>query len=306
MLAEDKINKILENNFGHEVDNLAPIGNGAWSHAYGFSCDNKNYVIRISKLDDNFNQDKWAARFSGEDLPIPQVLTIDKYEDHYYAISERIAGEHIDAVDREHMQRLLPSLLRLFSALKNADLSPTTGFGHWDKYGNGKHSSWQEFLLSVAEDSPGTILHGWKKNLENSDYGSGDFNKIYASFQDVVRHCPNERQLIHSDLLNFNLLIDGDSISGVVDWGSAKYGDFLYDTAWFVFYTPWYESMMGIDFTKEVQDYFTAKGENIPQFSERLLACQLHIGLESIAYNSYKKDWQNAVDAAKRAMSFLG
>lgn len=48
MLAENNINTILENHFAHGVDNLAPIGNGAWSHAYGFSTDNKDYVIRMT------------------------------------------------------------------------------------------------------------------------------------------------------------------------------------------------------------------------------------------------------------------
>ena len=37
---------------------------------------------------------------------------------------------------------------------------------------------------------------------------------------------PQERHLIHSDLLNFNVLVADDLISAVIDWGSSLYGDF--------------------------------------------------------------------------------
>ena len=52
-----------------------------------------------------------------------------------------------------------------------------------------------------------------------------------------------ERHLIHSDLLNYNVLVADGRISAVIDWGCAMYGDFLYDLAWFEFWAPWYAGL---------------------------------------------------------------
>ena len=37
--------------------------------------------------------------------------------------------------------------------------------------------------------------------------------------------------IVHSDLLNRNVLVHGGRMSGVIEWGNALYGDPLYDIA---------------------------------------------------------------------------
>ena len=44
--------------------------------------------------------------------------------------------------------------------------------------------------------------------------------------------CRTTRHVIHGDLLNRNILVDGERINAVLDWGNALYGDHLYDAAW--------------------------------------------------------------------------
>jgi aminoglycoside phosphotransferase (APT) family kinase protein len=41
--------------------------------------------------------------------------------------------------------------------------------------------------------------------------------------------------VVHGDLLARNVLVEGDRISGVLDWGSACFGDPLYDAAWLLY-----------------------------------------------------------------------
>ena len=47
---------------------------------------------------------------------------------------------------------------------------------------------------------------------------------------------PRNAISFHDDLINRNLLVDGDRISAFLDWGSSIYGDFLYDIAKLVFH----------------------------------------------------------------------
>jgi hygromycin-B 4-O-kinase len=71
--------------------------------------------------------------------------------------------------------------------------------------------------------------------------------------RELVESCPEERHLVHDDLINRNVLVDGDRLSAVLDYGSSIYGDFLYDLAKLVFYRPWYAKWRRIDFAGEAR-----------------------------------------------------
>ncbi len=111
-----------------------------------------------------------------------------------------------------------------------------------------------------------------------------------------------ERHLIHSDLLNYNVLVADGRISAVIDWGCAMYGDFLYDLAWFEFWAPWYAAWRGIDFRREAARHYASIGLDVPRFEERLTGCQIHIGLAAQAYNAFKERWDALEETARRTL----
>ena len=76
----------------------------------------------------------------------------------------------------------------------------------------------------------------------------GPFDEALTRLDALIPDDAEERHLIHSDLLNFNVLVADGRISAVIDWGCGMYGDFLYDLAWFEFWSPWYAAWRGIDF----------------------------------------------------------
>src|SRR5207244_3903613 len=98
--------------------------------------------------------------------------------------------------------------------------------------------------------------------------------------EETIDACPDARHLVHSDLLNFNLLVADDRITGVIDWGSAMYGDFLWDVAWFAFWQPWYPAWRGLDFPEAARQHFAEIGLDVPEFDARLRGCELAIGLD--------------------------
>jgi len=117
-----------------------------------------------------------------------------------------------------------------------------------------------------------------------------------------VDHCPEERHLVHDDLINFNVLVEGDRISAVLDWGSSIYGDFLYDIAKLVFYRPWYPAWQDIDFAAEAQAHYDAVGLDVPHLSERLGCYALRIGLTDMAYSAWRKRWEQVELKTRRML----
>ena len=114
-----------------------------------------------------------------------------------------------------------------------------------------------------------------------------------------MEHCPGQRQLVHSDSINGNVLVADGRITALLDWGSSIFGDALYDVAWFVFYQPWFPQFGEIDLARRLLDDFRADPYTDTTDLDARLRCYLmHIGLDSIAYNAFQQNWPNAQEAA--------
>lgn len=294
----------LADRFGSHATSVEALRQGGWSSAYGFARDGHGYVIRFSAHADDFARDQLAHRYASPALPIPIVTEIGEAFGIHYAMSERVSGVPIDDVDGHQMRHLLPSLFGALDAMRNADVSGTTGYGGWDEDRNAPHASWDAAMLAVSEDSGEGRGSGWRDRLERSSVGASGFDESYAALVELARNAPQDRHLIHSDLLNYNVLVTGHKFSGVIDWGCAMYGDFLYDLAWLVFWWPWRPAWKDIDILAEAKRHYEAIGLDITVFDERLRLCLLHIGLSNLAYVAWIGRWDQAQEVSKRTLTF--
>ena len=288
--------------YGNDVSDVSPVGHGEWSRAYAFRRDGGEYVVRFSALDEDFRKDRIAADYSSRALPIPAVVEFGETSGGFFAISERAPGGFLDDLDADQMRGMLPALFAALDAARRVNLSASTGYGSWGADGNAPHESWCAALLAIADDRPGERTHGWRKRLVASPTGSGPFGEALARLDALILECAHERHLIHSDLLNYNVLVEDGRISAVIDWGCAMYGDFLYDLAWFEFWSPWYPAWRGIDFRSEAARHYASIGLAVPRFEERLICCQIHIGLAAQAYNAFKERWDALEETARRTL----
>jgi hygromycin-B 4-O-kinase len=296
----------LTTRLGGDVSEITPLGMGVWSKAFAFRQAGRDYVLRCGAYVEDFAKDRLAARFAGPTLPIPRVVELGEAFGGYYAIAERVFGGYIDDVDEPQMRALLPSLFAALDAARLADLAGTTGYGGWGADGNAPYPSWRAALLDVANDRPADRTHGWRERLAASSVGAGPFEEAYRRLEALAEYAPEERHLIHSDLLHYNVLVEADRITGVLDWGCGMYGDFLYDLAWLCFWQPWYPAWQHIDFREETVRHYAAISLEAPHFEERLSCCQIHIGLAGQAYQAYAGDWTNLPDTARRTLEVAG
>ena len=197
---------------------------------------------------------------------------------------------------------LLPSMMATLDAMRLADLGDSVGYGGCDPDGVGGYPSWQAMLLDVATDHPTRHTHGWRSKLAASATGDGPFLEAYGVLTTLVDYAPKDRHLVHADLMNRNVLVTADRISGIFDWGCAMYGDFLMDLAWIDFWAPWSPDWRGVDIVAAAAEHFEAIELDVPNFAERLRACQIWIGLDGQAYQASKGSWGELETTAARTL----
>lgn len=303
-LAQTK--RFLHEQLGLTVTDVELVGAGGWSHAHSFVYDGMKYVIRWSQVADNFERDAYAIRFARHGLPIPSI-TAQGHTDHaYYAISPFVAGAFLESLSSTELEATLPALLNTLHGIRSVDLSSTSGFGFWNGRGVGSHESWHAFLLDDKNESPGSLIHGWRAKLEASSMGTDAYDQLWHSFVSLVERCPEERSLVHSDLLNRNVLTRSGEITAVLDWGSSIYGDALYDVAWIIFCELWFPQFEEVALARILLDDFKADPcTNKADLEARLLCYLVDIGIGSIAYNGYIESWATAEEVAEYTLGLL-
>ena len=300
---EGQVAEFLIARFGDLVRNVVHIGSGFWSCAYGFEHRGAAYVARFGRLVEDFEKDRIAAQYHSSALPIPRILEVGTAFDGFFAISERAYGDLLDELDLNSMRRLMPSLMGMLDAMRHVDLSATQGYGIWRGDGSDTHATWRSWLLAAREDHP--RLPDWQMRLSGSPVGSRVFDAGYEQLTTLVRACPEERHLVHCDLLNRNVLVADNRIAAVIDWGSALYGDFLYDLAWLIYGAPSYPAWNGIDFREEARAYYATIDLRVPAFDERLWCYLLHISLGAQAWYAFTGEWDLLQASARRTGDIL-
>jgi hygromycin-B 4-O-kinase len=306
LLTIAQIEAFLRAHLRGDVYDLAPIGFGGWSQAFSFrhSTANStvNLVARFGRHVEDYEKDQYAMRFSEARLPIPRVLEIGQGLDRYFCLSERAYGEILEGLETTPTA----SIFRMLDALREADISNSTGFGGWDKNGNAPYETWQAYLLSVDEESE--RVHGWHDNMAQSPISTGAYAEALAYLKSHIHYCPDARHLLHTDLLHFNVLAEENTINAVVDWGNARYGDFLYELAAFTFYAPWHPALSEIDWRKQAWEHYQEIGytiSNFDDFDKRLRCYEAHIGLDGMAYNAFTQRWDHFENTAQRTLALI-
>jgi len=147
-----------------------------------------------------------------------------------------------------------------------------------------------EFLLAVESDTPGQRTHGWRRRLRDFLAGERCFRAGLVKLAELTDAAPPTRHLVHADLINRNVLVASDQITGIFDWGCSLYGDFLYDIAWLDFWAPWHEAFAAVDIRAQARRHYDATGLEVPDLEARLRCCMIHIGLDHLAYNAHLGD----------------
>ncbi len=278
------------------VTDIAPVEQqGMWSRAFRFRERGRDLVIRFAPDPETFDKDAFVARRAPAALAVPDMVERGLALDGHYAITEQARGRMIDGLDADGLRRVLPSLLRTLDAVRDIDLADTHGYDLWNAEGNGRHPTWRHSVDAVAEAA------GWRERIASSPIGTVPFDRTLERVRLLSVFCPEERYLVHSDLLHFNVLVDDDRVSALLDWGASVIGDFVYDIAWLEFWKPWYPAWRDIDFAGEARRHYASTGLAVPHFMERLRCYELCIALANMVWFASRGQTLHLERTARRA-----
>lgn len=299
--------EFLQNRYGTGISAVNTLGKGVWSYTFYFEQNGRKNVIRWSDVSDNFERDAFAAIFNSDVLPVPLIQEIGEVNDRFFAISPFVEGSFLEALTPTELEATAPSVIKMLRALRAVDMSTSTGFGFWNKDGKGNHDSWREFLLDDKNSSAESLIKGWKGQLQPSPTGTADaYDRLWSKSQSLIDYCPEDRDVVHSDLVNRNILVADGKVTAVLDWGSSFFGDPLYDIAWLIFCDPWAPNFKATQLIPQLLEDFKADpNSNTKNMNERLLCYQLNIAAGSIANNTFRMDWktlQKVVDYSTKLL----
>src|SRR5712691_2952901 len=127
-MRDEDARTFLRERFGPDAQ-IAVLRPGDWSTAYSVRTADADLVVRFSAYDEDFEKDAYAGRYSSAALPIPPILEWGRAARGFYAVAQRVSGEHLDGLDEARMRRVLPSLFAALDAMRAADLSAASHLG---------------------------------------------------------------------------------------------------------------------------------------------------------------------------------
>lgn len=294
---EDEVLTLLKRSFGNKITSVAFIKGGETSQAFSFKSGDRELVIRINSKTYSFEKDKFAyEHFATSSIPIPRLLKIDKFNEKYsYAISEKASGRDLDNFDDETHKKLLPQLISVLDSIHEAKIDPTGKFGYWNEDGNAKFESWKAFILDYEDE----VYSNWDNLYRKTILEKDVVDQAIKMISGLVHFLPEERFLVHGDYGFNNVVSDGNKITGVLDWGESKYGDFLYDVAWLEFFSS------SIKYGDIFKEHYASVGTEIQNYDERLLCYQLHLGIGSLGFFALSEQKHHYIFQKNKLLSLL-
>lgn len=230
------LREFVARRFGKDLSRLEALPAGESARPFLVEVGGDQLVIRFDRSELRFLKDRRAARrFGAVGLPIPETLEVGQNGPWHYSLCRAVAGRPLGHRRLRANKRLADELARVMRTIHAHPIEDTEGFGDWDESGRAPFRSWRAFLESRSEalecTYPDAFLYGSMLDTELFDAACEEVEKL-------VPACPEQRHLIHGDFGFDNVLVEGDRVTAILDWGESLYGDPLYDLAHLSFWAP--------------------------------------------------------------------
>ncbi|MCM1988222.1 phosphotransferase family protein [Oceanirhabdus seepicola] len=276
-----QVDNLLEKYFGSKVQGLQAVVEGNLKQVYLFNHSDKYYVIRFSKRKEEFEVERFLyEKFEHQGLSIPKILEIGSLQNTFFSISEQAIGKTINTLSANELYVIMPNLIESITKMHSVDLGNYKGYGWINPSGNGLYDSWYEYLVAFFKKDQDGFWKDWYDLFENSFLEYDVFQELYEKMLQLSQYCESERYLIHGDCHFGNIISDTNKVTGIIDWGNVMYGDYIFDiaTLHMQFQSPKYNLL------KMFEEYYEAKGINVPNFRERFLCATYCKGLDSLRF----------------------
>ncbi len=158
-------------------------------------------------------------------------------------------------------------MLAALDAIGRTDVASLSDFGAFDAAGRGACASWRDHLLRYNAGA-----EAWTLRLPPAD--AALTARALAEIERLAAAAESAHGLVHGDLGGANLIVDGDEVTGVIDWDRALVGDPAYDAANLFFWNePRFAPVRAALLQRRAAD---------PAWRRKMLGYQLRLAVEEI------------------------
>lgn len=158
-------------------------------------------------------------------------------------------GRMLGSLEPARFRAALPSVLRTLAGISSVAMTDTGGFGWFDPAGHGPDASWKVHLGRVAEVEPGMFYGNWHGLFETTFLERDRYDAYFARMTELPDSISVPRLLVHGGFGYGNVLVEDDTVTVVLDWQDARFGDPLFDLAYMDFWPS------GLDLTELFRPY---------------------------------------------------
>jgi aminoglycoside phosphotransferase (APT) family kinase protein len=306
-LAIEDLAGFLCRHHGTEVDELELLRGGFWSAAYGYRVGDERLVARFGRMRDGFEMDRAAMRFARPGLPVPEVLDVGDAFDRSFAISRRADGTFLEDVTVDEAETVAPLVARLLGSLRSAEQPADTASAWYPASVDPSTSTWRGWLLDGLVDDPSRPVSGWRARLAADERLDALFERCRSRVVELLDACPERRDLVHGDLLHQNVLVahDRSEITAVFSWKCSVLGDFVFDTAWCTFWSPWHPGIAAIDPWSLLLGADDLTPADRVDLALRHHCYEIHIGATHLGWCAWTDDVESLEAVAARVAEIL-
>jgi hygromycin-B 4-O-kinase len=280
-IDQKQIRILLGEFFSEPVQALEPVEGGEVAQTLSFRVAGQEYIFRINpgSMAASFYKEVFIYRnFASSSLPIPPIVKVGRQGEWVYAISYKMQGSGLLSLPPKEIQEVLPELIRTLHTIHTCDVSRWTGYGLFNDSGEGLAGSWRSSLATVIEEETDGFFANWHALFATTFLERDFFDTVYQHMLSLLDMCPEERYLVHGDFGYNNVLAQQGTITAVLDWINAQYGDFVYDIAWLDFWGR------NFNFPELIRKFYTSQGIPLPHYEERIACYQAYIGLNAMRF----------------------
>lgn len=193
-------------------------------------------ILRIARSSPGaFDRERWAIESCrAKGIPVPEILSISQHDTESVpiqaSVQRKVVGRLLARSEGrdQHQARLVR---RCGELLREMHTIATTGFGYIDENGRGRFGAAREEAVDYRSLEPTLAAAAHDRGLDTRLFANA-----LAFVVDMIETRQVQPCLLHNDFEPKHIMVDGQRVAAIIDFGESASGDPVNDLVRFSFF----------------------------------------------------------------------